>query len=485
MSAAEFLAMAPLLVLAFGCVAMMAMIAFIDQEQTAALVAVAYLLLAVLCVPLAASGGARAVGALLVIDAWALFFTTLFLIGGALVVLQASEYPMPGYRKGELYLLLMLASLGAAVLVSSRHFATLFLGLELLGISLVAMVAYPVGWRGALEGGVKYLVLSGASTGIVLFGIALLYAATGSLEFSGSALHAAPAMPLSELWMAAGLALLLAGFAFKLSLVPFHLWTPDVYQGAPAPVTGFLATVSKGAVAAALFRYLAESGAWKHEPVIDVLIVIAVVSMLAGNLLALLQDNMRRILAYSSIAHLGYLLVAFITLAADRGDVAGEALGAYIVAYLVTTLGAFGVIAHLAAVRRGREPGSLDEYRGLFWSRPWLAAAFTLILLSLAGIPLTVGFIGKFYIFAAGASASHWGLLVAVVAGSAIGLFYYLRIILFMIRPAAGGVTVSSGLPPLTPARFALAVLALFLVWFGVAPGGLIAAIRGAVHSIV
>ena len=196
------------------------------------------------------------------------------------------------------------------------------------------------------------------------------------------------------------------GIGFKLALVPFHMWTPDVYEGAPAPITAFVATVSKGAMFALLLRYFNQSGARNSTALLLVLTIVAIASMFAGNLLALLQNNVKRILAYSSIAHLGYLIVAF----EAGGDMAGFAVAFYFVAYFATMLGAFGVVTMLSTP--GNDLGDLESYRGLFWRRPMIASVFTVMLLSLAGIPLTAGFVGKFYIVAAGASVSLWLLVV-------------------------------------------------------------------------
>ena len=230
-----------------------------------------------------------------------------------------------------------------------------------------------------------------------------------------------------------GIGMMLVGLAFKLSLVPFHLWTPDVYEGAPAPVAAFLATASKVAVFAVLLRLYqispATSGGWLNE----LLTVIAIASILFGNLLALLQNNLKRLLGYSSIAHFGYLLVALI---ASKG-LAVEAVGVYLATYVLTSLGAFGVITLMSTPYNGRDCDALYEYRGLFWRRPYLTAVLTVMMLSLAGIPLTAGFIGKFYVVAAGVQAQLWWLLGALVLGSAIGVFYYLRVMvtLFMVEP--------------------------------------------------
>jgi NADH-quinone oxidoreductase subunit N len=267
--------------------------------------------------------------------------------------------------------------------------------------------------------------------------------------------------------------MIIVGFGFKLGLVPFHLWTPDVYEGAPAPVTAFVATVSKGAVFALLLRYFTVIELHSSGALGVIFTGIAIASMFTGNLLALMQNNVKRVLAYSSIAHLGYLLVAFLSAGAMRPT----AIAYYLVAYFITSLGAFGIVSMLSGSERDAD--MREDYRGLAFDRPWLAGVFSAMLLSLAGIPLTAGFVGKFYVAAAGAGSALWILLVMLVINSAIGLFYYLRILFVLYSHPAEH---EGGLPAAVPASFggslALAVLTVLLVWFGVYPSPLIEIIQ-------
>jgi NADH-quinone oxidoreductase subunit N len=273
-----------------------------------------------------------------------------------------------------------------------------------------------------------------------------------------------------------GVGLIVTGFGFKLALVPFHLWTPDVYQGAPAPVTAFVATVSKGAMLALLVRVFARVDVAAQEGLFVSFAVLAVASMAAGNLLALLQDNVKRMLAYSSIAHLGYLLVAFLA----SGGLAATAVAFYLVAYFVAMIGAFGVVAVLSGGEREAE--HLDDYRGLFARRPWLAGLFTGMLLSLAGIPLTAGFVGKFFVTVAAGSAALWALLIVMMVTSGVGLFYYLRVVVAMfMQPAAVEAPEEGALPVPLTATLTLAMLAAVLLGLGVFPGPLLAVIDAAV----
>jgi NADH-quinone oxidoreductase subunit N len=336
------------------------------------------------------------------------------------------------------------------------------------------MIAYLRTRALPLEAGLKYLVLAAVSSAFLLFGIALIYASLGTMELSRMA-TTLPGSSFDRRLVFSGLAMLITGLGFKLAVVPFHLWTPDVYQGAPVPVTAYIATVSKGAVFAALLRYFLGARLVEIPSIFVLFSTIAVVSMIAGNLLALLQQNLKRILAYSSIAHLGYLLVAFLA----GGSLAVVAVTFYLAAYFVTMLGAFGVVSILS--NGDREPATLATYRGLFWRRPVLAAVFTAMLLSLAGIPLTAGFIAKFYVIAAGASSARWALVLVLAITSGIGLYYYLRVVVALYSQPERLVPAEPSLGPVP--RLLLAVLTSLLLWFGVFPGALLRLIRDVVVS--
>ena len=370
----------------------------------------------------------RTVLHLLRIDGYAGFFNVLFVIVAIAVCLLAYRY-LSG-RRGELeefYILVTTATLGAMIMAASIHFATFVLGLEVLSISLYAMVAYPEEKHPPLEAAIKYLVLSAVASTTLLFGLALIYNASGSLYFEdiGNLDNAR-----FQIHMRVGQALLFGGMAFKLSLVPFHMWTPDVYQGAPAPVTGYIATVSKTAVFALLFRLAADGNVLSNEVVVIALSVFAVLSMVVGNLLALRQNNLKRLLAYSSIAHMGYLVIALLGL--ERLPDTAFAVAAamiYLAGYTLMTLTAFGVIASLSSAQAGDDAQTNTQYLGLFWRRPVAATCLAIALLSLMGMPLTVGFVAKFYLVAAGIQGEMWILLWALIIGSAISVYYYVKVI--------------------------------------------------------
>jgi NADH-quinone oxidoreductase subunit N len=423
----------------------------------------------------------RRVTMLLVMDRYTLFFMALIAAASFAVALLAYGYLAKREgNKEEFYILLLVATLGAMVLAASSHFALLFLGLEVLSVALYALIAYFGDRPLPVKAGIKYLVLAGSSSAFLLFGIALVYADLGTMDFAQIAHLLAIRQDPNLTLLFPGVAMIITGIGFKLALVPFHMWTPDVYEGVPAPVTAFVATVSKGGMFALLLRYFNQSGANRFTSVLLVFSIIAIASMFAGNLLALYQNNVKRILAYSSIAHMGYLLVAL-----EVGGIMGaDAVVFYLVAYFVMTLGAFAVVTVLS--EQHRDADQLEDYRGLFRRRPILALVFTAMLLSLAGIPLTAGFLGKFYIVAAGTAVGAWSLLLILVVTSVIGLFYYLRIVMVLYQQPAGSDRNHQSVPRrASAATLALAALTVVLVWLGVYPALWIKGIQTAIGTLL
>jgi NADH-quinone oxidoreductase subunit N len=398
--------------------------------------------------------------ALLIHDQYSLFGSCAVLIStlGCATLCHAYLEGLQDNRE-EMYLMLLIAASGALVLVSARHMMSFFIGLELMSVPIYGMIGYIYRDRRSLEASLKYLVLSAAASTFLLFGMALIYAHTGSLAFDALRAGGQLQAPL----VATGVAMMLIGIAFKLSLVPFHLWTPDVYNGAPAPVGAFLATVSKIAVMLVLLRWWNETEIASAPLFHTMLGVLAAVSIIGGNLLALQQNNLKRLLGYSSIAHFGYMLAAIVA----GNEFTHEAVMMYLLTYMAATLGAFGVATLLSSPYRGDDAQGLADLRGLFWQRPLLAAVMTVSVLSLAGIPLTAGFIAKFYVIATTLRASLWWLLAALVLGSAIGIFYYLRVMtaLFLAPPGRRRLDAerdwgqhSGGILTLALAAFTLAV---------------------------
>ena len=475
MSAADLVALLPLLLPAAGALLVLAAAASAARYTVTFVLTVVSILASLASLAVAAPLAPHGFTAQIMVDGLALFGIGLILATTLVVALVSYAHMRePEADHGEYYFLLLLASLGSCVLAAAAAFAAFFLGLELLSVSLFGMIAYRRDRAPGTEAAIKYLVLAGASAAFLLFGMALVYAETGSMEFARvveSARSGAGGL------LTTGIALMIVGIGFKLAVVPFHLWTPDVYDGAPAPVSGYIATVSKGAVFAVVLRYFSAVDIHAHKALFLVFTMIAIASMFTGNFLALLQRNVKRILAYSSISHLGYLLVAFLA----SGPMAAASAAFYLTAYFVTTLGVFGIVTVLSPA--DRDADRMEDYQGLAWHRPWPAGVFTAMLLSLAGIPLTGGFVGKFYVAAAGVGSALWVLVLVLVINSAIGLFYYLRIIMALYSapekavPSQHAVSLVGG--------GVLSVLTFLLIWLGIYPGPVIDLITMMVKSLI
>jgi NADH-quinone oxidoreductase subunit N len=479
----DLLTISPLIVLSLAAVVVMLVAAFRRSHALALGLTLGGLAATFGTLFVAASRAARDVTPLVRMDAYTLFFIGLLTAAAAVVALLSWHY-LHGLRvqPEEYYVLLLTATLGGATLAASTHFASLFLGLEILSVSLYGLIVYAIHRETAVEAAVKYLVLAGATSAFLIFGMALIYAESGMMTAAG--VSELVARLGADVVVTIGVVMLLVGVGFKLAVVPFHMWTPDVYEGAPAPVTAYVATVSKGAVFAVLLRFLLPVSTDQGSTVFLALTAVAIASMVAGNLLALRQDNVKRILAYSSIAHLGYLLVAFLA----TGERAGVAVGFYLIAYFATTLAAFGVVAALSTP--DRDADHIGDYRGLGARHPVLAAVFTVALLSLAGMPLTMGFIGKFVIVTAGSGAALWAMVIVLVVTSTIGLYYYTRLIVAMYarRPEeeaapADGAPLAA-VPGGTLAVSVLGVLTAFLLVFGVYPQPLLRLVEHAVSVL-
>ena len=419
----DLLSLLPQIILAAGAIVLLLSIAVRRNHLFTAIIAILFVTASF--VSLFFHPVQNEISGILIRDGYSMFFSGLILVITMYIMLISHPYmEIRAEDIEEYYILMILATLGATVLVSSRHFITFFLGLELLSTSLYVLIAFLRDREHSIEAGIKYLIIAAVSSSFILFGMALIYAGSGSMYFADLVPYFRSA-EFNIIGMA-GVAFMMGGIGFKLALAPFHLWTPDVYEGAPAPVSAFVATVSKAGMFACFLRFIYESEILKVHSFIIFITTIAVLSMLIGNLMALKEKNVKKILAYSSIAHLGYLLIALVT-----GDKTGEqAFAFYLVVYMFTLTGAFAVVSFLSEI--DGDASLLDHYKGLFWSRPGIAIAFSVMLFSLAGIPLTAGFMSKFYLLLAGISKELWFLSTVLVLSSIIGLFYYLRIIVAM-----------------------------------------------------
>ncbi|MCP4791060.1 MAG: NADH-quinone oxidoreductase subunit N [Gammaproteobacteria bacterium] len=472
----QLLALTPILLAASISVILLLVIAFVRDHLLTCLITCLGLSGAALSSLISVGDVAQQVTPLLIIDDFSRLFGALILLISLISAWMTYPYLQATDEiREEYYILLALAALGALILIASNHFASMFIGLELVSVSLFAMVGYLAHSRDqvklTLEAGVKYMVLSGVSSSFLLFGVALVYAYSGSLSMN---IFSQPGSPLlAPQYLILGTTMIAIGIAFKMSWVPFHMWTPDVYQGAPAPVTGFLAGGVKIAVFALLIRWLMPIQG-PYLPILhNGLMAMAALSMIFGNLLALRQDNLKRLLAYSSIAHMGYAAITLIA-AINVGNLspllAAEAAGMYLVTYAAVTMLAFTVLSHLAAQDLNYETGQLSHYQGLLWQQPMAGMGLIIAMLALAGMPLTAGFIGKYYVFIAAVDQQLWPLLWLLIIGSAMGLYYYLRVILILVNntPEAKP-TRNWGLTPL------IILLGLATLWLGIYPGPSIA----------
>ncbi|OGR32269.1 MAG: hypothetical protein A2091_08705 [Desulfuromonadales bacterium GWD2_61_12] len=467
MNEAELYALLPLLILTLGATVLLLGGAWRINPRTLLGAGIGLALLAAL-----AAGGlpptVTEVGGMAATTPYARFCTILWCALAALtLLLSLGTGPRRNFAGGEYAALVLFAAAGMSLLSAATTLVGLFLGLESLTLALYILIAFDKNSPLGAEAGLKYLVLGATATGLIAFGIALLYLAAGSFDLSVALSPVSGRGPLHGAALI-GWGLLLVAAAFKLSLAPFHLWTPDVYQGAPAPITGLLATGSKGAVATALIALAAANGTL---PTPGLLTALALLTLAAGSLAALAQQNVKRMLAYSSVSHMGYILLALIA----GGSVGRGVALFYVVAYAAATVAAFGVVAALA-----RDSGEVQDYtrlHGLAWRRPWLAAVLTVALLSLAGIPATAGFIAKFGVFLALLRSDHPGLALAGVAAALVSVYYYLRLVTVLYMPGEGREPLGGGD---VAAHTALLVCLLILLFLGLYPGpllGLIAVI--------
>ena len=355
------------------------------------------------------------------------------IIAGAGLVAVGISY---GHRTraehvGEYYALLAAAAAGMVFLVQANDLMTLFLGLEWFSICLYILCAIEIDLVGSLEAGLKYLVVGSFGSAVLLFGSALVYGATGELRFGAIAAEIESQGIANDGLLLAGLAMILAGLGFKASAAPFHMWTPDVYEGAPTPVTAFMSAATKAAALVLAMRVLVSAFPAEEDLWTLAVAVIACISLAVGNIAALFQRNLKRMLAYSSVSHAGFMLIAV----AANNDLGAKALLYYLIPYGAASLGAFGVVA--ARERELGERATLDNVAGMGWERPLLGVAMWVFMLAFAGLPLTGGFVGKFYVFAAAYESGWWWLILAGVIGTGISLYYYLAVIrsLYMRMP--------------------------------------------------
>lgn len=403
---------------------------------------------------------------MIAVDRFRVFTNFVILLAAALATLISFGYvDRRGLNKGEFFVLLMLGVVGMMLMAGSRDLILTFIALEVMSVAIYVLVGFDRRDPRSSEAALKYFLLGAFSSAFFLYGIALLFGSTGSTHLSVIRGAAAGGALLGNPLFLAGVGLSLVGFGFKVAAVPFHVWTPDAYDGAPTPVTALMATGVKAAAFAAFIRVFSVAFAGAYQQWAPIVWWLAAITMVGANLVALTQGSVKRMLAYSSIAHAGYLLVAL--LAANQ--LGAAAFLFYLLVYTLMTAGAFGIV--IANARGDRERVALEDYAGLGWERPVMGAAFAILLLSLAGFPLTGGFIGKVYILRAAMAAGLERLAIVLVLASLVSYFYYLRVIVVMYMQPARADTAPVA-PLALPARAAItfAAAAVLLLFFVPAP---------------
>jgi NADH-quinone oxidoreductase subunit N len=429
--AIDWLAILPVLLTSGLGILLLTLGLYVDDDETLGWVTLIGLGLTGVATALLSGQKISTFGGTFALDAYAVFFDLLFLFAGMVVVLMSMTYlERTGIPAGDYYGLMVFAITGMIVMASGTDLIVIFLGLEVMSISVYVLAG---AWRTqprSNEAAMKYFLLGAFATGFLLYGIALVYGATGAFRLDQIA-AAVPTTPAPKM-LIAGVAMLVVAFGFKVAAVPFHMWTPDVYEGAPTTVTALMAVAVKAAAFAAFVRVFLHGLAGVHADWAMLLWVVAVLTMTVGNVLAIAQHSVKRMLAYSSIAHAGYILVALIA----AGHAGGTAALFYLLVYSFMTLGAFGVVA---AIGEAGEPNeTLDDYAGLGWRRPLLGVTMTVFMLSLTGIPPLAGFAGKLYVFTAAIKEGYYVLAVIGVINSAISAGYYLRVLIAMyLTPGA------------------------------------------------
>jgi NADH-quinone oxidoreductase subunit N len=415
--------------------------------------------------------------AILVVDGMRWVANNVILGGTLLVLIYAGPYlDREQLPRGDFYGLVLLAAVGMMLLVAAQDLILLFVALELMSIAVYVLTGYDRRNPRSSEAALKYFMVGAFASAFLLYGIALLYGVTGTTRLSIAGPAIATAVTNGDLVLTAGIGLLIIGFGFKVAAVPFHMWTPDAYEGAPTPVTAFMATGVKAAAFVALLRILTVDLAGARGVWHDAIWWLAILTMTVPNLIALSQDSVKRMLAYSSIAHAGYLLVGV----ASSSPTGRSASLFYLAAYTVMTIGSFAIVFHVAG--KGDARSRVDDFRGLGWRRPGLAALLVIFLLSLAGFPPTAGFVGKLYLLQAAMDSGEVALAVILVLTSLVAYYYYLRIVWMMYFQDVS----DDDVVPARPTRgFALTTLvcAVLLLMAGLMPGKGIDAIREAVDQ--
>ena len=474
----SFAAILPEIVLAVGSMGLLMIGAFARTDGFARMERIgglAVLLLIATGVFVAMGESAKAFDGVFVTDEFARFVKLLILAGSAIaIVLSFDDFTRSGAARFEVPVLVLLATVGMMMMISANDLIALYIGLELQSLALYVLAAIRRDDVRASEAGLKYFVLGALSSGMLLYGASLLYGFTGTTSFEGIAQAAAAPGAATDLGLIAGLVFLLVGLAFKVSAVPFHMWTPDVYEGAPTPITAFFAAAPKLAAMALLVRVLYDGFGGMFVQWQKIVVFLALASMLLGAFAAIGQTNIKRLMAYSSISHVGFALVG----RAAGSQEGVQSLLVYLAIYMVMTLGSFACI--LAMRREDGPVESIDELAGLAQNNLPMAFVLAMLLFSLAGVPPLAGFFAKFYVLAAAVKAELYGLAIVGVLASVVGAFYYLRIIKVMFFDEARPAFV----PAAPYVHYVMVAAGVFVLLYAVYPAPLVDAAAAAAQSL-
>jgi NADH-quinone oxidoreductase subunit N len=458
-----YIILLPLILFAGSIVVILLDAFFVDAPRKTYLLSLIVLIATVLTSLFLWPHQGSAFNGMIVLDSFSLIASFLFCLTGLVTLLLLDESPL---STSQFHALLLLTLIGMILLVSGTNFLILFIGLEILSLSIYVLAAFAKQDPLSAESGMKYFLLGSFASAFFLYGVAFIYGATGSMQLNQVAAAIGASGFASRSFLFLGLIFLLVGYAFKISLAPFHMWTPDVYEGAPTPVTAFMAATVKAAALASLIRVFLVSFS---QPSISqfwmpIIWVLAVITMFIGNLTAIWQNNLKRLLAYSSIAHAGYMLLGLLASPVQ----AQQSILYYFAAYIFMNLGAFAVVAYL---ERSAGIITVDQYQSLAYTRPVISTCMMLFLLSLGGLPPTAGFFGKFYLFRAVLQEGHVWAVVLAVLNSAISFYYYLRIVIVMFTPEKEAAQIQAGQRIALP----LIVTLILTVWgtisLGLFPG--------------
>jgi len=475
----SFSALIPLLIIVFASLCIMILEVFLKKENKdyLAYISIIFLVVCGFFLVRAWNKDFSYFNGNLFLDNLSLFFSFIFLITTFLVILISMKYiSLQGVNCGEYYSLLLLALSGMLIMVTSGDLLVIFLGLEVLSISSYSLAGLRMKEEKSSEAAIKYFLLGCFASAFLVYGIALLYGATYSTDISSIINHFQSGESLG-LMALIGLGMVVIGFGFKIAVVPFHMWTPDVYEGAPTPITAFFSVGPKAVGFAVLLRMLypyLKNVQDSSQAIFLLLCIISVLTMVVGNLIALRQTNLKRILAYSSIAHAGYLLIAI--LAQDNAS-----LVFYLTVYIFMNIGAFAAV--IALGKKDKEYLELEDYAGIGFKYPWIGATFSVFLLSLAGFPPTGGFLAKFYVFSAAVRQDLVPLVIIGVMASLISVFYYLRIIVYMyMKEPSYEVDINID----NPGLFLVLFLCLYgVLQLGIFPGNVLILIKQAVTALL